>query len=534
LTACSLNSAVYSCFGIFIVFPSKSDCDFTSPLEDEISGEAHMSSLDLAGRVVCSSGPENRAESFGQTDWFKTAVGQDRLAVGRPAIGPATGRWTCTLAYPVHDREGRLVGVIALSMDLADYLPTLGSATLPPGTVYGIVDGNGTVVARFPSSRQWVGRNLLGTPMVDAVLRHREGQAVVMGADGVERMYGFTTVRGVDWHASAGIPSSYIYAETRAQAIHNGLFALAIVLAIIAVAWLLSRRITGPIRRIAGVAKAIAEGRLDTRAPVEGSAEIAEVARQFNKMCDIRKQAGEALKNTSERCQWLSHRLLEIQETERRNLARELHDEIGQALTAVKIHLQAAQRSVTAKASPHHFDECVRIVERALQQVRNLSLNLRPPLLDDLGLPAALRWQLDAQGRAAGLTAQFTSNALTDRLHPDLETICFRVAQEALTNAVRHAQAKKVSVELRQLENEVHLSIKDDGKGFDVQAARARALKGRSMGLLSMEERVMLAGGRLELDSAPNRGTRVHAVLPLTFAAQASEAGGSACGGVIS
>src|SRR5581483_1011425 len=135
--------------------------------------------------------------------------------------------------------------------------------------------------------------------------------------------------------------------------------------------------------------------------------------------------------------------------------------------------------------------------------------------LDELGLVATLRWHLDRQVKAANLVPRFSADPLPARLRPDVEIACFRVTQEALTNVIRHAGAKEVSIELRQRGGELHLIIGDDGRGFDVEAARDRAVQGASLGLIGMTERVELAGGRLEWHSASGAGTQVHAVFPL-------------------
>lgn len=224
----------------------------------------------------------------------------------------------------------------------------------------------------------------------------------------------------------------------------------------------------------------------------------------------------EQVRDGHERLQTLSRRLLEGQEVERRTIARELHDEIGQALTAVKINLQAMQHTLDVAMLGVHLEESIEIVNRALQQVRNLSLDLRPSILDDLGLVAALRWYLDRQARLGGFAAKFTADLEEEtRLPPDLETVCFRVGQEALTNVVRHAQAHKVRVALQQRDVALYLVIRDDGVGFDVRAAQARAMQGMSLGLLGMYERVTLAGGQIEITSAPEDGTEVWVRFPL-------------------
>jgi len=223
----------------------------------------------------------------------------------------------------------------------------------------------------------------------------------------------------------------------------------------------------------------------------------------------------EQVRAGGERLQSLSHRLMEVQEAERRRIARELHDEIGQALTAVKINLQMMQNLPDASALGSRLEESVDIIERVLQQARTLSRDLRPPLLDDLGLVAALRWYLNRQAQRSGFAAQFVAEPLAVRLPVNLETACFRLAQEALTNVARHAQAGQVCMELRHHPAELQLSIRDDGVGFDVNAALERASRGESLGLLGMQERVLLMGGELAIESAPAHGTEVRARFPI-------------------
>jgi PAS domain S-box-containing protein len=231
-----------------------------------------------------------------------------------------------------------------------------------------------------------------------------------------------------------------------------------------------------------------------------------------------RERDESALQRTKEQLQSLSRRLLELQEAERRHIARELHDEIGQALTALKINLQALQRLPDTTSFVPRLVDSINIVDRTLRQVRALSLNLRPSMLDDLGLGAALRWYADQQAQRAGLHIQFLAEPLEERLEPTLETTCFRIAQEALTNIVRHAKAQSIAVELRHEQGLLHLMVRDDGIGFDLQAVQRHLIDGvASMGLLGMEERASLIGGRIELKSGSGEGTEVHAWFPLVY-----------------
>jgi len=227
-----------------------------------------------------------------------------------------------------------------------------------------------------------------------------------------------------------------------------------------------------------------------------------------------RKRAEKELKSSRERLLALSRRLIEAQEVERRRIARELHDEIGQELTALKINLQAAQRPGDDEATSRLADS-LEIVERTTKQVRDLSLALRPSLLDDLGLVAALRWHADGEAKRAGFTLDFVAEPADIRPAPEIGIACYRVVQEALTNVARHARAGHVRVELAAAEGWLDLRIHDDGVGFDARAARERAARGASFGLLSMTERARLLDGRLEIDSAPGRGTEIRARFPL-------------------
>jgi signal transduction histidine kinase len=197
-----------------------------------------------------------------------------------------------------------------------------------------------------------------------------------------------------------------------------------------------------------------------------------------------------------------------------RELARELHDHLGQSLTGLKLSTGALARTLDGPAA-HKVRESVAIADHALSAVRTMALDLRPPQLDQLGLVAALRDAIERFGDDAGVETEFVDE--TAGVAPDtvLGIAVFRVAQEALTNVTRHAEAKPVVVELRSEDGDLVLVVGDDGVGFDYDAARARAVKGTSMGVLGMEERVALAGGTLRVASTLGQGTRVLARFPL-------------------
>jgi len=199
-------------------------------------------------------------------------------------------------------------------------------------------------------------------------------------------------------------------------------------------------------------------------------------------------------------------RVVDAQETERRRLARELHDETGQALTSILLGLKALEESADEGA----VGELRALVVETLQDVRRLAVELRPPVLDDFGLGAALERLTTAFGEQTGMPVQFESNLGDGRLPDEVETALYRIVQEALTNVVKHAQARSVSVVLRRTDTSATAVVEDDGQGFDPTSTRPDGF-----GVEGMRERVALLDGRLRVESRSGGGTTIAAEVPL-------------------
>ena len=198
-----------------------------------------------------------------------------------------------------------------------------------------------------------------------------------------------------------------------------------------------------------------------------------------------------------------------VQEDERRHLARELHDGIGQTLTALK-HRLAQVAGELGAADPElraRMESAIALCTEALEDTRQLSRLLRPPILDDLGLAPALQWLGRSVGEGAGIAVVVEIGDDLPQLGGELQTLLFRVAQEALNNVARHAHASSVLLRLVEQSGELQLQVIDDGMGFDPGVARGSGLGG-------MRERLRLHGGRLELRSSPGHGTRLRATVP--------------------
>jgi signal transduction histidine kinase len=216
------------------------------------------------------------------------------------------------------------------------------------------------------------------------------------------------------------------------------------------------------------------------------------------------------LRRSEERLRSLSRRLVEAQEAERRSIARELHDEIGQALTALDVKLELAGRAEDPRPT---LAECQTLLSELMARTRSLSTGLRPAGLDDLGLLPALLHHIRRYTDQTGVRVDFAHTGLEARRAPaEVETAAFRVTQEALTNVARHAGVNEAAVRITHDQSGLWLEIRDQGRGFDVDTAMA---DGTSSGLPGMQERAMLVGGRLTIASTPGAGTCVSAEVPL-------------------
>jgi two-component system sensor histidine kinase UhpB len=261
-----------------------------------------------------------------------------------------------------------------------------------------------------------------------------------------------------------------------------------------------------PLEQLQEAAEAIRQGRLDVRVPLHPfrDAQMERLVETFNRMV-------ETIASNSERLHWLSQHILQAQEEERARIARELHDEAAQWLTSLLIRQRLLLRNLPPEMRPE-VEELQRMTAAALEHLRRIAMELRPAILDDLGLVEALRWQAEEFQKQTGVPITLRVQGRIERLPRQVELVLYRVAQEALTNIARHARATRVEVTLNCSTEHLELFIADDGVGFDPEAVRRS--RARSLGLIGMAERLALIGGTLEIDSAPGKGTRIRARVP--------------------
>jgi signal transduction histidine kinase len=212
----------------------------------------------------------------------------------------------------------------------------------------------------------------------------------------------------------------------------------------------------------------------------------------------------------------LLQRMMSASEEERRRISRDLHDQLGQHITALMLGLRAMENSIGDSALVGQARRLLTIAEELGRDAHRVALNLRPMALDDLGLYSALASYIDEWKRRSGIRVHYNVTADADkRLPEDVETVLYRAVQEALTNVFKHAQARQVSVVLGANDGEVMAVIEDDGRGFDAQFAFEAAAKAQRLGLLGLRERVQLVGGSIAIESVRGRGTTVYVRIPI-------------------
>jgi signal transduction histidine kinase len=286
---------------------------------------------------------------------------------------------------------------------------------------------------------------------------------------------------------------------------------LALVMAVtagvgMAFAWWLARVLTRPLQEVVTGARSIEAGDLRSRVPVRAGDEIGELATAFNRMAA-------ALEEKERGRQKLLRRAIEAGEEERQRLARELHDQTGQLLTALIAGLSALETRATDDSQRAALVRLRELAAQTLGDIHDISRALRPVALDDLGLVAALEKHCATVAERFGKPVEFHSDGWTgtERLPAEIEVALYRIIQEALTNAVRHADATRIQVLAQRKPGAVLVAVEDDGRGFDPVA---RGPNGDRLGLLGIEERAALLGGSACLESAPGGGTQLFVEIP--------------------
>jgi signal transduction histidine kinase len=416
--------------------------------------------------------------------------------------------------------------------------------TAVPGLAVDVIDQQGHLLASTDKGRvatreaeRTLAVSLVGQPGLDG--SRPVGWTLSRAPDAATELAVVAALRAAPWALS--LRQDEALALKPVRWLRLGVLALAPALVVIGVAFALgaARSVRQPLAVLTRAAGRIRDGELDTAIPRLGEDEIGalgegldamrlslkrlidEVAaanRELEQRVDDRtRELRDLYRQLQQRQASRGHllqKLVTAQEDERKRIARELHDETSQTLALLSLKLETALMSRPFDL-PQHLRDAQGLTARAIDEVHQLIFNLRPSVLDDLGLGPAIRWVAERQLEPLGVNVRCEFTGLDERLPPEIETAVFRVVQEAVTNIARHAGADAVLVEASLRDGLLTVEIEDDGKGFDPEEVQVSDATGAGLGLLGMRERVEVFGGSLRLESAPRRGTRVTFRIPV-------------------
>jgi len=483
------------------------------------------------------------------------------LRTGRPAVHAlpaASGGAIALLLVPYRDVRGQVAGVVGGVAGSAGRLGTelLPAGPLGPGAAVELVDASGQPLATVgvPAREDPSGRHVQrlrtliarGEPFVEA---HLEGGA----AEERSEVVAVAPLTRWPWSVVLREPEAAVLrpvAELRRRLLLLAPLVLAVALVF---AWGAARSVVAPLEVLNEAARRIAEGRVDEPIPALGPDEVGRLGRSLETMRGELQASLAELQRANEELEArvdartrelrdlygqleqqhagrrrLLRKVIGAQEEERRRLARELHDETCQTLAALALRLDTALGALGTPGAAEGVREARELATRTLEEIHRLIFDLRPSVLDDLGLLAAIRWYAAHHLEQAGLSVRCELEEPGVALPPELETAVFRAVQEALSNVLRHSEAETVLVELRREGDWLEVAIEDDGCGFEPQAFSRAGESGQGLGLLGMRERMELLGGEARIDAAPERGTRVLLRVPLRGSLEGEERSGGA------
>jgi signal transduction histidine kinase len=438
---------------------------------------------------------------------FDLPAAQEAVATGRRAASALTtlpdGARRLFLFVPLVDLDGRTTGLSGASLDPA--LPAF-AALLPAiqtgeGLTTELVDAVGEVVATTdPGPAR--------TPPVGAafLLPLLQGRRAYAGRVG-ENAIAFAPLRLFPWGVVVRERAAHAFAPAIAFR-RRMLTVTPVFLALAALfTWGAARSVLRPLLVLTRAAERITGGDLKEPIPPLPDDEVGRLGRSLETM--------RARLERDDRRAELLKRFLSAQEGERMRIARELHDETCQTISALSFRLESALGELPAGEARARLEEVKGLAGRALDDLHRVIFDLRPSVLDDLGLLAAVRWYTARHLEPLGITVKCEFEDVESRVPQDVATAVFRIVQEALLNVARHAVAEDVLVQIAADEKTLLIEIEDDGKGFDPKSVVQPSETGRGLGLLGMRERVEILGGKMSLDSAPGEGTHLAFEIPI-------------------
>jgi len=481
-------------------------CRSVFSVADLLPRYADVYLFDASGRFVCSGNtlPENESVSQHALPWIEAELHAGRLRPGAAVMRTFDRHSMMMLSAPTRD-AGTIV--------LLEFAEAIGREALIPDAVITILDRDATIVARSGNSEEWAGRNIRGSKIAELSATASEGLGETTGVDGVSRQYGFTKVPELGWSVYVGVPTAAINEPIREMLLNGAIGAIGITFIVVSMTITLARKIGRPIQALAAAAGTTDDGAYSGVKVVEGPLEIAKLTRAFNEMVEKRARVESDMLESERNLKALSDRLLVVQEEERTRIAREIHDDLGQTLTALKMDVVGLMErtSDTAPGGDAIRERVLATLDATVKSVQRISSELRPSILDDLGLAAAIESEARSFEERTGIECEVSLPEEAGRVNSVVATAVYRIIQEALTNVARHSNASRVELRARFRDSDVLVEVRDDGRGITSQEVGSV----RSLGLIGIRERAELVGGTARFEGIAGRGTIVSIRIPM-------------------
>jgi signal transduction histidine kinase len=494
--------------------------------------------------------PEQRGYVALERPWYVSAVKTTEEVWSPVYLDYSTRLPMITLTLAQRSDAGELLGVYGADVPLAQIGAFLRRIEIAKEGLAYIVSGTGRIIGSSladpnPTTTHQGEELPLAAQSTDAMLRasYRAIDRLPVGGDHatlIDTELGAMLVSasplrhqaGLDWRVVVVLPQSVITAGIDRNARRTALLAGLAALAALIIGMLILRSLLGEIGALTGAAEQMSLQQAPAPLKTRRRDELGRLSDAFDQMVarldassrllqqknadmtmtvEQLAEQREALAQRQRQLQQLTGELLTTQAEERRAIARELHDEMGQQLAALRINLQMLRSRPQDGTATTRLDDSLAIVDQVIAQVRHRALDLHPSILDDLGLTAALQWLGERQAQRSGVVIDVLESAPLPKLPPRTGLACYRIAQEAIGNALKHAKPRHIDLTLGAADGTLELSIADDGSGFDVDTPTT----GLSLGLLGMRERAEQLGGTVRVHSQHRQGTRVDVRIPI-------------------
>jgi signal transduction histidine kinase len=506
-----------------------SECNiFCADLLKQFRRYANIGAVNSNGQVYCSAVPFDHSPNAADQLWYRRAVETGDFAVGDYHVGRITGKPVLVLAYPSFNAAGdpRAVVFAALDLqwlnqhkfDIEDQLPNDFTITQ--------IDENGVILAHQPASDQSPGPTMLSNSFVKEIMSKKKGEIEAPGAQGKPFIYAFAPVhsslRNRQVYVILGLPEKYAFADSNRILRRNLILLGVVALAALLAAWFGSDLfIMRQVKAMTQASRRLAAGEMSARTGLDyGSSELGQLAQTFDEMAAAleqrqaeRQRTEMELTRSQELFRSLSTHLQEVREEERTRIARKIHDDLGQAMTALKIDLSWLDKKLPNAQDLIHekLRSMATLINASIGTVHHVSEDLRPGILDDFGLSAAIEWQSEEFQKRTGIECRASLPPDEIELSKENSTNLFRIVQESLTNVIRHANATEVQINFNEEDGILLLEVADNGRGI----AESAISNPKSFGLIGIKERVHSLGGEVEFAGIPDAGTRIIVKVPI-------------------